>query len=103
MYHYLLLKFEPGFFSDEIFSLAVDTFAEIKSALPGVKDVQVYRNCSNCNSNADLLIRMELAKQEDLELYLEHPLHRSFVEQVNPHVMQKATFDMAQMINGVNQ
>ena len=44
MIHYLLLKFKPGFFSDEVFSRAVDTFMGIGETLEGIEDVQVSRN-----------------------------------------------------------
>lgn len=37
MIHYLLLKFKPGFFSDEVFSMAVEVFTGIGKALAGSK------------------------------------------------------------------
>lgn len=95
MIHYLLLKFEPEFFNDEVFSLAVNTFAKLRSVLPGIKDIQVCKNCGYRNCNADIMVRMELATPEDLNVYLEHPLHQCFVEQVNSHVVQRTTFDQA--------
>ena len=92
MIHYLLLKFKPGFFSDEVFSMAVEVFTGIGKALAGIEDVQVSRNCIPRDTNADLLVRMTLEGHEALEAYLEHPLHLGFVRQVQAHVEQRLTF-----------
>lgn len=66
MIHYLLLKFKPGFFSDEVFSMAVEVFTGIGKALAGIEDVQVSRNCIPRDTNADLLVRMTLEGHEAL-------------------------------------
>ena len=97
MIHYLLLKFKPGFFSDEVFSMAVEVFTGIGKALAGIEDVQVSRNCSPRNTNADLLVRMTLEGHEALEAYLEHPLHRSFAEEIEPCISRRLTFDCMEM------
>ncbi len=93
MVHYLLLKFNPGFFSDEVFSLAVHTYTELESALPGIEKVQIYKNCVCRNSNADLLVKMDLASEAALSTYLKHPLHCGFIQEVGSQVSQRITFD----------
>lgn len=95
MIHYLLLKFEPGYFTDEIFQLALDTFTKLKAELPGVEDVSVTKNCIDRSDNADLLVTMKLCCEDMLDVYLKHPLHLHFVQIVNSHVIQRASIDEA--------
>lgn len=93
MIHYLLLKFEPGYFSEEIFQFARDTFNALKAELPGVEDVHVAKNCVDRDDNADLLITMKLRSEDMLRVYLEHQLHQKFVQRVGSHVVQRASID----------
>ncbi len=93
MIHYLLLKFEPEYFSDEIFQFALDTFNKLKAELPGVEDVSLAKNCVDRDDNADLLITMKLRSEDMLGVYLEHPLHQKFVQRVGSHVVQRASID----------
>lgn len=96
MIHYLLLKFEQGYFTQDVFRLAADTFESLKEELPGITAVQVIQNSVCRSSNADLMVRMELSDQEMLYTYLNHPLHQRFAQQVSPHLVQKASFDQEQ-------
>ena len=92
MTHFLLLKFEDGFFSDEIFRLAQAIFSQLSKEVPAVGETAVLRNCIVREENADLLVRMELSR-DGMKEYLEHPLHRRFVDTVDSHVVRRMSFD----------
>ncbi len=93
MTHYLLLKFSPGAYTQEIRALTQRTFHGLKEALDCVREVCVLENVVPRDCNADLLVRMELTGPEALSAYLEHPLHRAFAQQTMPIISQRVTFD----------
>lgn len=93
MVHYLLLKFESDYMSDELFAFTCDTFQGLRSELGCIRDVQVYRNCVARGTNADLLVVLELTGREGLDTYLGHPIHQHFAQVTQPHLTQRTTFD----------
>lgn len=93
MVHYLLLKFVPGYDIDQVTALAERTYSQIATQVSGVTSVRVFRNCVVRDSNADLLIQIELESENALGRYLEHELHKAFVVQTHDHVVQLTTFD----------
>lgn len=95
MTHYLLLKFTPGYMGDTLFDLARETYEELARQVPGVHKVRVERNCVARDSNADLMVCMDLINKDALDTYLDHPLHRSFVRHVNGYLVDRLTFDCA--------
>ena len=93
MIHYLLLKFKAGRFTPTLYQLAEETFRQIAGSLNGIQHLEVYQNGVQRDTNADLMIRMELKDREHLNAYLNHPLHLRFVQQVDGAVEQRVTFD----------
>lgn len=93
MFHHLLLKFKEDCYTNDIYILTIDVFSKLKNDLPGLVNVSVYENCVFRQSNADIMIVMELAQQETLETYLQHSLHTYFVQQIEELLNTKITFD----------
>ena len=93
MTHYLLMKFTPGYMGDTLFDLARETYEELARQVPGVHKVRVERNCVARDSNADLMVCMDLINKDALDTYLDHPLHRNFAAQVESCLVMRLTFD----------
>ena len=94
MIHMVFMKFEEGFFSEQIIEEITDAFSRLRKALPGnILDVEIKSNCIQRDANMDLLIRMELTNADSLPLYLSHPIHRNIGEKINPHIVNRCSFD----------
>lgn len=94
MVHMVFMKFEEGFFSPAIFQKIVDGFSCLQKAMPlEILSVQVQKNCISREANMDLLIQMELQDASVLEQYLHHPIHQEIGREINPHIVQRCSFD----------
>lgn len=94
MIHMVFMKFEEGFCSEQVIKEIADAFARLRQALPdNIRDVEIKRNCIQRDANMDLLIRMELTNADSLPLYLSHPIHRDIGEKINPHIVNRCSFD----------
>lgn len=92
MRHYVLLKFKPEYFNDEILNYTRAVFDSIGK----LKDIEVVRVCRNCidrDSNMDIMIEMKVSDEKALKSYLNHELHISFANTVNDHLVSKVSFD----------
>lgn len=94
MIHMVFMKFEEGFFSPAISREIADAFHRLQQALPEeIVSVQVLENCVSREGNMDLLIQMELQSAQSLERYLRHPVHLEIGAVMNPHIVQRCSFD----------
>lgn len=93
MTHYVLFRFNDSKQITAIYEKAKIVFSELQHAVSCILNAQVFLNCVERNSNADLLIKMELNGPEALEIYLRHPLHRKFVLETDDFVEQRTSFD----------
>ena len=93
MIHYLLLKFRPGSCGSQIRKRAEAAYRDLACQVEGIISAQVLDNCVFRDSNADLMVRLELSGPQVLTAYLEHPVHRHFAEEIEPCVSQRLTFD----------
>ncbi len=94
MIHMVFMKFEEGFFSPAISREIADAFQRLQQALPDeIVSVQVLENCVFREGNMDLLIQMELQSAQSLERYLHHPVHLEIGAVMNPHIVQRCSFD----------
>lgn len=93
MTHYVLFRFNDPQQKTIIYEKAKIVFAALQQEVSCILDAQVFLNCVERNSNADLLIKMELNGPEALEIYLYHPLHRKFVLETDDFVEQRTSFD----------
>lgn len=92
MRHYVLLKFKPEYFNDEILNYTRTVFDNINK----LKDIEVIRVCRNCidrDSNMDIMIEMKVSDEKALKSYLNHELHISFANTVNDYLVSKVSFD----------
>ena len=93
MVHYLLLKVAPDYDIDQVAEQVEHTYSRIERQVSGVSNVRVFRNCVDRDSNADLMIRLELERKGVLNDYLEHELHKGFVTRIGGLLIQRMTFD----------
>ena len=75
MTHYVLLKLAPGADIDRVEAKVRQVYAELDAELPYLKDPTIYRCCVERDSNADIMVVMQLDGQEFLQPYLTHPKH----------------------------
>lgn len=93
MIHYLLLKFRPGAYDPRLRERAEAAYRELASQVDGITSVRVLENNVSRDSNADLMVRLELCDAKTLADYLGHQIHQDFVEEMEPWVSQRLTFD----------
>ena len=93
--HFVLMKFEAGWFGEETLRHTREVFQEIREQVPGVLGVQVFGNCVERDTNCDLMVQMDLADPSVLPAYLGHPLHRAYAGEMTPHLTQRVSFDHA--------
>lgn len=94
MTHMVFMKFEPGFFSPVVAEEIAETFRTLCKELPDeIYEAVVLENCVERDTNMDLLIRMKLKNEKSLPLYLNHPAHVEIGRKINPHVINRCSFD----------
>ena len=92
MQHCVLLKFEPGYFNNEILNYTKIVFGNI-GKLEGIEVVNVYENCIVRDSNMDIMIEMKVRDESALRAYLDNELHIAFANKVAAHLVSKVSFD----------
>ena len=75
MTHYVLLKLAPGSDVDKAEARVRQVFAELDGELPYLNDPMVYRSCVERDTNAQLMVVMQLDSADYLQSYLTHPKH----------------------------
>lgn len=94
MIHMVFMKFEDGFFSHEVTKEIAATFRTLCNELPDeIFEAAVLENCVERDTNMDLLIRMKLKNEKSLPLYLNHPAHVEIGKKINPHIINRCSFD----------
>ena len=94
MKHFVLLKFDPAYLTNENYHEIETAFRDLKNALPAnIKNAIVHRNIIDRASNMDIMIEMELDSAESLPIYLNHPIHLAIGEKMNPHITNRVSFD----------
>lgn len=94
MTHMVFMKFEDGYFNNDVFSKISDAFESLAEALPEeILSVSLRKNCVARKFNMDMLIEMKLRGEDSLGVYLEHPIHLAIGEIMNPHIVNRASFD----------
>ena len=73
--HLVLMRLQPGVFTEGARQDYVDTFAALKAALPeDVLDAKVYENVVDRPQNMTVMVEMILKDEASLPKYLQHPL-----------------------------
>ena len=91
--HFVLFSFEEDFFTEENFREYCDAFEIIKNDFPGIKKVDIQKNCVDRPANMDLMIEMTLEDESVLSQYLNHPEHVRMGHKYNPHVTNRVSND----------
>lgn len=93
MTHYVLLKFKHDSDIDAIEACIRSTYEELDKTLSYLNNAKVYRCCVERDSNADIMIRVDLDKKEQLQDYLTHPLHIKMMDSFNGNLSGRTSFD----------
>ena len=105
MTHYNLLKLKPGADADAIFAQCEAVYAaleaelpqavraRIMAALPFLHDAKVIRCCTTRDSNADILMIMQIDRPEQLGTYLQHPKHVALAQGMKDSIADRMSFD----------
>lgn len=94
MTHMVFMKFEKGYFDNEVFSKISEAFTSLANALPDeILSVSLRKNCVDRKFNMDMLIEMKLRGEDSLGIYLNHPIHLAIGDIMNPHITDRASFD----------
>ena len=93
MVHYVMIKFQEGYLGEERIAMIRDTYTEMLEAIDGILGVEIHENIIERDSNADLMIRIELEGAAALDTYLNHPLHVAFAREARPNIVKMVTFD----------
>lgn len=93
MTHYVLLKFKTGSDVDAIEATIRKTYEELDNTLSFLNNAKVYRCCVARDSNADIMIRVDLDKKEQLQDYLTHPLHIKMMNSFDSALAGRTSFD----------
>lgn len=92
MKHYVLLKFKPNYYNDDVLNYTKCVFNNI-GKLENIENINVYKNCIDRDSNMDIMIEMEVKSKDMLSLYLQHKLHIDFVNTVDSQLISRVSFD----------
>lgn len=94
MRHFVIVKFEPGYFDTGVYEYIRLTFARLQVMLPeDILFCRVSRSCAEREGNADIMIEMELKEPRSVEAYRQHPLYGAVWERLEEYVVRKICFD----------
>lgn len=93
MTHYVLMTLKPGADIDAVERRVRETFRALDEALPWLNGPAVYRNCVERDVNADIMVRVQIDAPEQLQTYLDHPLHVKMKQDLKDSLSGKVSFD----------
>ena len=93
MVHYILLKLTKDADVTSIYFRCRKVYAELERELPFLHGAEVYRCETTRDSNADIMMVMQLDGPEYLNDYLKHPKHLALVNEMKDYVMDRMSFD----------
>ena len=93
MTHYVLLKFAEGTDRDGAERLVRETYAALDKELDYLHEPVIQRNCVDRDSNADIMVSIQLDGPEYLQPYLTHPLHLNMAEELKAKLTGRTSFD----------
>ena len=93
MTHYVLLKLAPGADIDQVEARVRQTYADLDGSLSYLHDPAIYRSCVERDSNADIMVAIQLDGPEFLQPYLTHPIHMQMAQDLKDVLAGKTSFD----------
>ena len=91
--HYVLLKLAAGVDRQAAFKRVKETYGAQEKELPYLHHAQVYLNCVDRDSNADIMAVIDLDGPEFLQPYLTHPLHMRMAQDMKDSLCGRTSFD----------
>lgn len=92
MRHYVLFKFKPRCFTEDLLNYIKDAYTEIEK-LENIEEANVYCNCVERDLNMDIMIELKLKDKDTLKYYLESDLHKNFAKNLDDRVLTRVSFD----------
>ena len=94
MRHFVLFKFEDGFFDQDVYRMVSEVMQELCTQLPDdVLSAKAYSNIVDRPGNYDLMLELTLAGEASLDRYLSHPVHQALIRSLAPHRRSRISFD----------
>ena len=93
MIHYNFLKLTQAADAEAVLARCREVYAELEAELDFLHDAKVSRCITVRDSNADIMMVMQLDGPEYLNDYLKHPKHLALVNDMKDYVMDRMSFD----------
>ena len=93
MVHYNFLKLTDGTEVDEVFCRCQDVYARLEEELDFLHSARVCRCATVRDSNADIMMVMELDAPDRLQDYLQHPMHVALAQGMKERIAARMSFD----------
>ena len=94
MIHYNLLKLKEGADVDAVFEESKKVYAALEEELDFLHNAVVSKCVTVRDSNADIMMIMEIDSPEFLQTYLQHPKHVKLATDTREFVAARMSFDM---------
>lgn len=93
MVHYNFLKLKEGADVEAIFEKCKTVYAELEEELDFLNNAKVCRCITERDSNADIMMIMEIDSPDQLTSYLRHPKHVALAQATKEYIADRMSFD----------
>ena len=93
MIHYNLLKLKDGADAKAVFDQCREVYAQLEKELDFLHDACVSRCVTQRDSNADIMMVMQIDSPDRLGDYLGHPMHTALAQSLKDAVEARMSFD----------
>ena len=93
MIHYNFLKLTQAADAEAVLARCREVYAELEAELDFLHDAKVSRCITLRDSNADILMIMQIDRLEQLGTYLQHPKHVALAQGMKDSIADRMSFD----------
>ena len=93
MIHYNFLKLTQAADAEAVLARCREVYAELEAELDFLHDAKVSRCITVRDSNADILMIMQIDRPEQLGTYLQHPKHVALAQGMKDSIADRMSFD----------
>ena len=93
MIHYNFLKLTQAADAEAVLARCREVDAELEAELDFLHDAKVSRCITVRDSNADILMIMQIDRPEQLGTYLQHPKHVALAQGMKDSIADRMSFD----------
>ena len=93
MIHYNFLKLTQAADAEAVLARCREVYAELEAELDFLHDAKVSRCITVRDSNADILMSMQIDRPEQLGTYLQHPKHVALAQGMKDSIADRMSFD----------